>query len=333
MSTRADELKRRVVPVLQGVGTTTSQAFEHGPLGRLRRVVAGIVRDFRDDDVLGLSAELSYRWLLAVFPLAIMIAAISGLAAQALSIQDPADQLIQAAGEALPAEAAATIRPQLQRIFQGQDGALLSLGLILTIYAASSGMRALIKGLNRAYDVEETRPMWRQILVALGFTLLLGVSVVISFVVLVTGQVAASQLAQAVGLEDATAWLFELAPFPLAIAALGIAAAFLYRAAPARRLQWRWVLPGVILFVPGWIAATIGFSFYVANFGSYSDTYGAIGGVIVLLIWFYITALILLMGGELNAVLEREFGSPPKEAAAEDAATLDGSDTEAADAT
>jgi membrane protein len=333
MSTRADELKRRVVPVLQGIGTTASQTLERGPLGRLRRVVVGLVRDFRDDDVLGLSAELAYRWLLAIFPLAIMIAALSGLAAQALSIQDPAGQLIDAAGEALPAEAATTIRPQLERIFDGHDGALLSLGLVLTVYAASSGMRALIKGLNRAYDVEETRPMWRQILVALGFTLLLGASVVISFVVLLTGQVAASQLARAAGLEDATTWLFELAPFPLAIAALGIAAAFLYRAAPARRLQWRWVLPGVILFVPGWIAATIGFSFYVANFGSYSDTYGAIGGVIVLLIWFYITALILLLGGELNAVLEREFGSPPEDDAAEEAATPDGPEAEATDAT
>lgn len=325
MSTRADELKRRVVPVLQGIGATASEKFERGPLGRVRRVVVGIVRDFRDDDVLGLSAELSYRWLLAVFPLAIMIAVLSGLAAQALSIEDPADQLIDAAGEALPAEAAATIRPQLERIFEGHDGALLSLGLILTIYAASSGMRALIKGLNRAYDVEETRPMWRQIIVALGFTLLLGVSVVISFVVLVTGQVAATELARAVGLEDATAWLFELAPFPLAIAALGIAAAVLYRAAPARRLQWRWVLPGVILFVPGWIAATVGFSFYVANFGSYSDTYGAIGGVIVLLIWFYITALILLLGGELNAVLEREFGSRPEGGPVDEAEVPDGS--------
>lgn len=330
MSTQADEVRRRVVPVLKGIGTTASEALERGPLGRVRRVVAGIVRDFRDDDVLGLSAELAYRWLLALFPLAIMIAAISGLAAQALSIQDPADQLIDAAGEALPADAAAAIRPQLQRIFGGHDGALLSLGLILTIYAASSGMRALIKGLNRAYDVEETRPMWRQILVALGFTLLLGVSVVVSFVVLVTGQVAASQLAQAVGLADATAWLFELAPFPLAIVALGIAAAVIYRAAPARRLQWRWVLPGVILFVPGWIAATIGFSFYVSNFGSYSDTYGAIGGVIVLLIWLYITALILLLGGELNAVLERELGSRSEDAAAEDTETADEAEPEGA---
>lgn len=101
----------------------------------------------------------------------------------------------------------------------------------------------------------------------------------------------------------------KIAPFPLAILALGVASAFLYWAAPSHHLAWRWVLPGVVLFVPGWIAATVGFSFYVANFGSYGDTYGALGGVIILLVWFYLTALILLVGGEFNAVLEREFGS------------------------
>jgi membrane protein len=298
--------------MLKGIGTTVASALERGPFGRVRRTVVGIVRDFLEDDILGLSAELAYRWLLAIFPLAIMIAAISGLAAQALNVEDPADQLIDAAGQSLPPEAAATIRPQLERVLENQDGALLSLGLILTIYAASSGMRAIIKGLNRAYDVEETRPIWRQIVVALSLTVLLGLSAVASFVLLVAGQVAAQDLAAAVGLEEAAAWLFEIAPFPLAILALSLAAALLYWAAPARRLSWRWVLPGVVLFVPGWIAATVGFSYYVGNFGSYDDTYGAIGGVIVLLVWFYITALILLLGGELNAVLEREFGSGPR---------------------
>ena len=312
---QAGRIRRTVVPLLKGIWISIAQALEHGPLGRVRRVAVGLVRDVRDDDVLGMSAELAYRWFLAVFPLAIMVAAISGFAAQALSIEDPADQLIEAAGQALPPEAAATIRPQLERILDNREGALLSLGLVLTVYAASSGMRAVIKGLNRAYDVPETRPMWRQFIVALALTVLLGVSVVVSFTVLMTGQVAARDLASAVGLEEAAVWLFEIAPFPLALAALGLAAAFLYWAAPARRLSWRWVLPGVALFVPGWIVATVGFSIYVANFGSYGDTYGAIGGVIVLLVWFYLTALMLLLGGELNAVLERELGPRPERVA------------------
>lgn len=266
------------------------------------------MREFLDDDVLGISAELSYRWLLAIFPLAIVIATMSGFVASTLSIQDPTDQLINASDDVLPPDAAAVIRPQLERIFENQDGALLSLGLLLTIYAASSGMRAIIKGLNRAYDVEESRPFWQQILVALALTLLLGTATIVSFVVLVAGQTVATDVAGTIGLQEAAYWLVELAPFPIAILALSVAAGFIYWVAPARHLRVRWVVPGVIVFVPGWILATVLFSLYVANFGSYSDTYGALGGVIILLIWFYITAVILLIGGEVNAVLEREFG-------------------------
>ena len=258
---------------------------------------------------MGLSAELAYRWLLSIFPLAIMIAAISGFAARSLGVEDPTGQLLDAAGSSLPPEAAATLRPQLERILQNRDGALLSLGLLLSVWAAASGMKAIIKGLNRAYDVGETRPFWRQNLVALGLTLLLGAAVVGSFIALVAGQVAAQDIAASLGLQEATAWVFEVAPFPLAILALGVASWFLYWAAPAQRPAKRWAIPGVVVFVPGWIIATVAFSFYVSNFGSYSDTYGALGGVIVLMLWFYLTALILLVGGELNAVLGREFAS------------------------
>ena len=302
--------------VMTNIRSRIGDALEAGPLGRVKRVAVGLVRETLDDDVLGLSAELAYRWLLALFPLAIMIAALSGLIAGTLGIKDPTGDIIAAAGSSLPPEAAATIRPQLERILANRDGALLSLGLVLTIYAASSGMKALIKGLNRAYDVQETRPFWRQILIALALTILLGTAAVVSFVVMVTGQVAATDVAASIGLGEAASWLLEIAPFPLAILALGVASAFLYRAAPSHHLAWRWVLPGVVLFVPGWIAATVGFSFYVANFGSYGDTYGALGGVIILLVWFYLTAFILLVGGELNAVLEREFASDDEAAPA-----------------
>lgn len=283
-------------------------ALEAGPLGRVRRTAVGFVRESLRDDVMGLSGELAYRWLLAIFPLAIVIATISGFAARSLNVEDPTGRLIDAAGTSLPPEAAATIRPQLERILQGQDGALLSLGLLLSLWAAAAGMKAIIKALNRAYDVAETRPFWRQNLLALVMTVLFGAAVVISFIALVTGQVVASDLAATLGLEEAAAVVFEIAPYPLAIGALGFASWILYWRAPARRPTWKGAVPGAVFFVPGWIVATILFSFYVANFGSYADTYGALGGVIILLLWFYITALLLVLGGELNAAIEREFG-------------------------
>lgn len=305
--------------VLTNVRARVADAVEGGPIGRVRRILVELVREFLDDDVMGLSGELAYRWLLSLFPLAILVAAISGFVAASLKLQDPSQQLLDAAGGVLPPEAADTIRPQLERILQNQDGALLSLGLLLSLWAAAGGMKAIIKALNRAYDVTEARSFWRQTVVALVLTILLGAALVVSFIVMVVGQVAATELATALGLEEATAWIFEFAPYVVTVLALGAATWFLYWRAPARKpTAWR-ALPGVFLFVPGWIVATTLFSFYVGNFGSYSNTYGALGGVIVLLLWFYLTAIILLLGGELNAVIDRELGDGAASSQQEDA--------------
>ena len=273
----------------------------------LLRVGGDVWHHFREDDVLGLAAELSFRWLLALFPLAIMIAAFAGFAAERVGVADPTQQIIDAAGAQLPPEAAETLRPQLDRVLTNQDGGLLTLGLALTVYAASAGMRAIIKGFNKAYRVEERRPFWRQVVVAVGLTVLMGTSVVASFIILVVGQVAARGVAAHVGLEEATAAAFELARFPLVLVALGAASAFLYWSAPAQHPPVRWALPGVAVFVPGWMLATVLFSLYVDNFGSYDDTYGTIGGIVVLLLWLYLTFIVLLLGAQLNAALQREF--------------------------
>jgi membrane protein len=270
-----------------------------------RSIVIDVVHRFQRDDVLGLSAELSFRWLLAVFPLAIVTAAIAGFAAGAIGMEDPTQEIIDAAGSQLPPAAAETVRPQLDRVLTNRDGGLLSLGLLLTVYAASAGMRALIKGFNRAYVIEETRPIWRQISVALALTLLTGTSVVVAFIIMLVGAVAAQDVAASLGLAEEAGTAIGLLRFPVIVLAIGTAAGFLYWAAPARHPRLRWIVPGVLLFVPGWIVATWLFSLYVANFGSYANTYGALAGVIILLLWFYLTFLVLLLGGQLNAAFER----------------------------
>ncbi|MGD8485385.1 MAG: YihY/virulence factor BrkB family protein [Chloroflexota bacterium] len=278
-----------------------------GLWARLQRVGSDVWRRFREDDVLGLAAELAFRWLLALFPLAIMTAAFAGFAAERVGVADPTQEILDAVGSQLPPEAAETLRPQLDRVLMSQDGGLLTVGLVLTVYAASAGMRAIIKGFNRAYRVDERRPFWRQVAVAVGLTVLMGTSVVASFIVLVVGQVAARDVAALVGLEEASSRVFELARFPLVLIALGAASAFLYWSAPAQHPRLRWTLPGVAVFVPGWMVATMLFSLYVDNFGSYDDTYGTLGGVIVLLLWLYLTFVILLLGAQLNAAFQREF--------------------------
>jgi membrane protein len=272
---------------------------------RSRRLLVAMGREILDDDLLGLAAELSYRWLLALFPLMIIIGTISGFVAQSFSVGDPVNSLLDAIGGSLPKDAADAIRPQLESVLYARDRALLSLGLILTVWAASSGMKALSKALNRTYDLIEVRSFWRQIMVSLAMTVFLCISAVVAFIMLIGGQEIANSLAGSIGLGAFATGLFEVSRYPLGLIALIAATAFLYSAAPAKRLPWKRVMPGVILFIPGWLIATAGFSFYASEFASYDDTYGAISGIIVLLVWLYLAAFMLLLGGELNATLEQ----------------------------
>jgi membrane protein len=167
-------------------------------------------------------------------------------------------------------------------------------------------MNALIQAMDGAYRVAETRPAWKRCALAIGLTLLAGATLVSAFVLLVVGEVFGLRIAQALGIAEL--YRAVLAPGRWAAIALALllAMAVLYRTAPNVDPPWRWVLPGAALFTAGWSLATYAFSLYVANFGAYSATYGTLGGAAVLLIWFYVSSLLLLLGAELNAyVVER----------------------------
>ena len=280
-------------------------ALERSRWGRHHRLATSFVREVFDDDLLGLAAELSYRWLFALFPVMIMLVAISRWAAESFSVADPTDALIDAVGEQLPAEATEVILPQLDNVISDGSLALFSFGLLFTAYAASSGMKALMKALNRAYDLTEVRSFGRRLFIALALTVLLATSAVVFFVLLLGGQEVAVDFARSLGFGEVAIDLFGLLRFPLSILALTLAAGFLYWAAPATNVRPRSVIPGVLLFVPGWVAMTLGFGFYINEFSSYGETYGSISGIIILLLWLYLVALILLLGGELNATIQQ----------------------------
>lgn len=280
-------------------------ALERSRWGRHHRLATTYVREVFDDDLLGLAAELSYRWLFALFPVMIMLVVLSRFAAESLPIVDPTDALIDAVGSQLPPEATAVIQPQLEAVVGERSLALFSLGLLLTVYAASSGMKALIKALNRAYDLTEVRSFGRRLVIALALTVLLATSFVVFFVLLLGGQQVTEDFARALGFGDVAIGVFEVVRYPLSVLALALASGFLYWAAPATEVRPRSVIPGVLLFVPCWVAMTLGFGYYITEFSSYGETYGSISGVIILLLWLYFVALILLLGGELNATIEQ----------------------------
>jgi membrane protein len=273
-----------------------------GPLFLAKR----LFKEAGEDDLSGLAAELAYRFFLALFPFFIFLTAAGGFVADYANVKNPADEVMDWLGDALPEDASSVLRSQLEGVTESRSGALLSFGILAAIWAASAGIGSVIKGMNRVYEVKEQRPMLTRYGLSVGLTLLGGVSIIGAFVLLVGGQVAGMALAEEIGLEGAAATLFTLARWPIVIGLLVLAVAFLYWAGPNVDLPFRWISPGAVVFTIGWLAASYVFGLYVANFGSYNATYGSLGGIVVLLIWFYLTAFILMLGAEINAVLAQE---------------------------
>ena len=183
---------------------------------------------------------------------------------------------------------------------------LLSFGLVAALWAASGGMGSTMKAMNRAYDVEETRPFWKRTALSVGLTILTGSFFIGAFVLAVVGQALESTVAEALALGSELRAALVVGRFVIAVALLALAIALLYWAAPNAKLPFKWLTPGSVLFVVCWIIGSLAFGWYVSNFGSYNATYGTLGGVVVLMIWFYLTALILLAGAELNALLAQK---------------------------
>lgn len=276
---------------------------------RLQRLIdlgRTLIKKISDDDLSGLAAEMSYRFFLALFPFFIFVAAFAGFVTDIFDVQNPTDRIVEAIGDTIPEDAASVLREQLDSILAGTNPGLLSVGIIGAVWASASGINTVIKGMNRVYGVEEKRPIWRKYLLALGLTLLAGASIIVAFLVLIVGQAAGVDIAKRMGLSGAATTLFTFVRWPFAVAAILLAIAFLYWATPNKKIPFRWITPGSVLFTAGWLIATYVFGVYVSNFGSYNSTYGALGGVVILLIWLYLTSFIMLLGAQINVVLEQQ---------------------------
>jgi membrane protein len=262
-----------------------------------------LVKQIGENDLSGLSAEMAYRFFLSIFPFFIFLAALGGFIASAINIDNPTDEVMALIGDALPEETSTVLRGELQNVIGGQNPGLLSFGIIGTIFAAAGGVNTLEKGFNRSYRVAETRPFWIKTPMNVALVLLAGIAVVAAFILLVMGQIWGTQLANELGLGTVASTLFTLARWPIVALLILIGVAFLYWAAPNVSLPFRLISPGAVVFLVLWLAATWGFGFYVSNFGEYNATYGALGAVVILLLWFYLTGFVLLLGAEINALV------------------------------
>jgi membrane protein len=271
----------------------------------VRSVARETAREVADDDVPGLAAEMAYHSVLALFPFLLLLAGATSLIDNVLPVGDLTQRIVDKAAQVMPDDAVSLIESFTQEVVDSDGGLAILVGLVGSLWAASAAIGSAMKALNRAYDVRERRGFIRRKLVALALTVLFGAMLLLAAGLLSTGTLMAGGIGRALGWKDEAvlAWNI-LTPFG-ALALIIFAVAMLYWMAPDTDHSLEWITPGAVLFAVGWVAASVLFTFYVTNFGSYNRTYGSIGAVIVLLVWLYWTNMLLLVGGELNAVLAK----------------------------
>jgi len=257
------------------------------------------LKEFSSDDMSTYASALAYRGLFAMFPFLVFLIALLGF----LDLQNFFDWLRMQAELALPPVAMEQINPVIDQL-QEQQAGLLSFGILVALWTASIGFRSLMNALNKAYDVEEGRPTWKLIILALAYTA--GVAVLLLFTagLMVIGPQAMEWLAGQVGMRELVVVLWTWLRWPVIVLMLMLVVALLYYVAPDVEQEFRFITPGSVLAVLVWILASVAFGVYVQNFADYNATYGSIGAIIVLLLYLYISAAVLLFGAELNAVIE-----------------------------
>ena len=257
------------------------------------------VRETISDNALGLAAQLAFYFLLALVPaIAFVVAVASFFPPQLL------DQMMSSLAGLAPSDVVRILREQLDSLAGGSNGGILTLGLAMALWSSSAAIVSIIDAMNRAYDIEEGRPWWKVRLTAIGLTAGLAVFVVAAFALVMVGPSVADRLlaGSPLGSAFATAWKFV--QWPIVFALVAVAVACINYFAPDAEQDWVWVTPGAVLATILWLLASLAFKFYLARFADYNATYGSLGGVVILMLWFYIFGLAILVGAEMNAEIE-----------------------------
>jgi membrane protein len=258
------------------------------------------MHEIQRDDCLGRAAQLAYYLLFALFPFFLFLTTLLGY----LPISNLLDQLMALLTQLLPRDALALVQDNVHQLVAGQRGGLLSFGILAALWTSSSAVTAIMDSLNRAYNVEESRPFWKVRGLAILLTIGLSLLIIVSLVLLTFGPQIGGWIADFLGLGGVFQVAWNLLRWPVIVFFLILALALVYYLAPDVEQEWKWITPGAVCATLAWIGASLGFAFYVNNFGSYNVTYGSIGTVIVLLTWMYVTGLLILVGGEINSEIE-----------------------------
>ncbi|MDL4816546.1 YihY/virulence factor BrkB family protein [Actinomadura opuntiae] len=266
--------------------------------GAVKRTVS----EFGDDNIGDWAAALTYYSVLSIFPAMLVIVSLVGLGGKSLT-QD----LITNLGDIAPGSVKQILVNALTQLQKGRGGASLVavLSLAAAVWSASGYVGAFMRASNAVYDVPEGRPIWKTLPLRIAITVVTLVLLAASAIAVVVSGPLAHQIGDMIGFGSAAVTAYNIAKWPLMLVVINFLFALLYWAAPNAKQGFRWVTPGGILALVLWMVASAAFAFYVANFSSYNKTYGSLAGVIIFLVWVWITNIAILLGAELNAELER----------------------------
>jgi membrane protein len=248
-----------------------------------------------------LAAQLAFYFLLALFPALLFLVALIGY----IPVDIAFAELVSALGTIAPREIVSLLRQQVDEIARSSHAGLLTLGVVGALWSSSAAMVAIIDALNHAYDITEWRSWWKRRLVAVTLTVGLALFILVALTFILIGPALASRIAAWFGLAPTVALVWQVIRWPAIVLCIVLGIDLVYHFAPNRASRWVWITPGALVATFLWIVSSFGFKLYVANVADYTATYGTIGGVIVTMLWFYVCGFAMLIGAELNAVIEQ----------------------------
>jgi YihY family inner membrane protein len=272
------------------------------PRGSWRAAVKRTLAEFKRDNLPDRAAALTYYSVLSIFPAILVVVSLVGLAGKSAS-----QSLITNAGKLAPGSVRQILTAAIRQLQHGQSaaGVVALVSLAVAIWSASGYVAAFMRASNAIYDVPEGRPGWKTVPIRLAVTIVTLVLLSVSAVMVVVTGSLAGRAGQVLGAGSTAVTVWNIAKWPVLLVIVGFLFSLLYWASPNAKQGFRWVSPGGILAIVVWVIASAAFALYVANFGSYNKTYGTLAGLIIFLVWLWISNSAILLGAELNAELER----------------------------
>ncbi|NLK93593.1 MAG: YihY/virulence factor BrkB family protein [Clostridiales bacterium] len=251
----------------------------------------------KNDDIFALASQLAYYLVLSFFPFLIFLISLISM------INININEVYIGLKDVLPSNVYELVQGILIEVFNSQSAGVLGASIFIAIWVASSGFRGVIKGINKAYNLEDNRSFIKKTIIAYISTILLAFTILLALIVLVFGTVVQEHLIEILPFKEVILIFWNIIRYGIILIVLFFVFASIYRYTPCRKIKWKEVIPGAMVSTVGWVISSIAFAFYINNFNNYSKFYGSLAAVFILMIWIFLTSIILIFGVEVNSVL------------------------------